>query len=94
MKRGKFLFLTITLLICSAAFSCAQVKPGDVYPDWRAGYMDIHHISTGKGECVFVLMPDGTTMMIDAGKRAQINATLSLIAVEVQESGYPVTSFV
>ncbi|MDD3780701.1 MAG: MBL fold metallo-hydrolase, partial [Proteiniphilum sp.] len=46
----------------------AQVKTGDVYPDWKAGYMDIHHINTGKGECVFVLMPDGTTMMIDAGE--------------------------
>ena len=68
MKRVKLSSLTILLFICSVVITRAQVKPGDVYPDWKAGYMDIHHISTGKGECVFVLMPDGTTMMIDAGE--------------------------
>lgn len=36
-------------------------------PDWEEGYMDIHHIATGKGDCVFVVMPDGTTMLQDAG---------------------------
>lgn len=36
-------------------------------PDWEDGYMDIHHIATGKGDCVFVVMPDGTTMLQDAG---------------------------
>lgn len=30
--------------------------------------MDIHHISTGRGECIFAILPDGTTMMIDAGE--------------------------
>lgn len=36
-------------------------------PDWQEGYLDIHHIATGKGDCVFVVMPDGTTMIQDAG---------------------------
>lgn len=29
--------------------------------------MEIHHINTGKGEAVFCILPDGTTMLIDAG---------------------------
>jgi hypothetical protein len=29
--------------------------------------MDIHHISTGRGNCAFVIGPDATTLMIDAG---------------------------
>lgn len=29
--------------------------------------LDLHHISTGKGNCTFVKAPDGTTLMIDAG---------------------------
>lgn len=29
--------------------------------------MDIHNIATGKGDCTLVVMPDGTTMLIDAG---------------------------
>jgi beta-lactamase superfamily II metal-dependent hydrolase len=34
---------------------------------WSEGYLDIHHINTGKGECSFFIFPDGTTMLVDAG---------------------------
>ena len=34
---------------------------------WQKGWMDIHTIAVGTGECTYVIMPDGTTMMIDAG---------------------------
>lgn len=36
-------------------------------PPWQQGWFDIHHISTGKGECQFLVFPDGTTMVIDCG---------------------------
>jgi beta-lactamase superfamily II metal-dependent hydrolase len=68
MNSGKLSFLTVTLWTCFIVAASAQVKVGDVYPDWTAGYLDIHHISTGKGECMFAILPDGTTMMIDAGE--------------------------
>lgn len=38
-----------------------------ILPPWQEGYFDIHHISTGKGECQFLVFPDGTTMVIDCG---------------------------
>jgi beta-lactamase superfamily II metal-dependent hydrolase len=60
--------LTVVLPMCLQAVLSAQVKVGETYPDWSAGYMDIHHINTGRGECVFAILPDGTTMMIDAGE--------------------------
>ncbi|MEX0312641.1 MAG: ComEC/Rec2 family competence protein [Allomuricauda sp.] len=34
---------------------------------WQQGYMDIHHINTGSGNCTFFILPDGTTMLFDAG---------------------------
>lgn len=34
---------------------------------WKEGYLDIHHINTGRGVCTFMVLPDGTTMMVDAG---------------------------
>ena len=34
---------------------------------WKAGKMVIHHLSTGRGNCTYIVMPDGTTMMIDCG---------------------------
>jgi hypothetical protein len=30
--------------------------------------MDLHHISTGRGNAAFCVFPDGTTMLIDAGE--------------------------
>src|SRR5690554_5196067 len=36
-------------------------------PPWKKGNLDIHFISTGRGNSTFILMPDGTTLLIDAG---------------------------
>ena len=36
-------------------------------PPWREGNFDIHHIDTGRGNSTFLIFPDGTTMLIDAG---------------------------
>ena len=33
---------------------------------WSEGELDIHTISTGRGECLFFILPDGTTMVVDA----------------------------
>lgn len=45
----------------------AQEKSGDQLSSWTKGYLDIHHINTGKGESTFFILPDGTTMLVDAG---------------------------
>lgn len=37
-------------------------------PAWSEGYLDIHAINSGRGECTFVILPDGTSFMIDAGE--------------------------
>ena len=36
-------------------------------PAWKPGQLDIHHISTGRGNSTLMILPDGTTMMVDAG---------------------------
>jgi beta-lactamase superfamily II metal-dependent hydrolase len=48
-----------------AAARAAQV--GDVFPAWSEGQLDIHHINTGKGEAALFILPDGTSMLVDAG---------------------------
>ena len=40
-------------------------KPGEVISPWEAGYLDIHAINTGTGDCTFIIMPDGTQMLVD-----------------------------
>ena len=42
------------------------VTVGKTLPAWTEGCLDIHHINTGRGESAFYIMPDGTTMLIDA----------------------------
>ena len=54
--------LIITLALLSSSFVKAQELPS-----WQEGWMDIHHIATGKGENSFFVFPDGTTMLVDLG---------------------------
>ena len=41
---------------------------GEVMPAWSEGNLDIHFINSGRGECTFYILPDGTTMVVDAGE--------------------------
>lgn len=61
----KYHYLLILCLFCNNIF--AQ-NVGEKLSPWQKGYMDIHHINTGCGECAYLVLPDGTTMMIDAGE--------------------------
>ncbi len=60
MKR-----ILIILLSLSAFIGAAKAQ--EYLPKWQEGYMDIHTIATGRGDATFIVMPDGTTLMIDAG---------------------------
>lgn len=42
------------------------IEVGKAIPGWQEGVMDIHFINTTTGECMFVIFPDGTQMLIDA----------------------------
>ncbi len=56
------------LMTLAAAFVLMHVAAAQEFlPEWQEGYMDIHTIATGRGDATLVVMPDGTTLMIDAG---------------------------
>ncbi len=44
------------------------VTVGQPLPAWQKGWLDIHHINTGRGSSAFFIFPDATTMLIDAGE--------------------------
>ncbi|CAG4995156.1 hypothetical protein DYBT9275_01564 [Dyadobacter sp. CECT 9275] len=58
--------LTNVLFIFISASAYSQ-KAGETLPAWKEGEMDIHHINTGRGNATFFILPDGTTLLIDAG---------------------------
>src|SRR5665648_3423 len=57
----------VLLIIIWSTASLFSQEEGKVLPPWVNGEMEIHHIYTGRGEAVFCIFPDGTTMLIDAG---------------------------
>lgn len=55
-------------------FFLAGVLP--VISPWKEGDLDIHLMATGRGENTFVVMPDGTTMLIDTGDNVRCKCLL------------------
>lgn len=53
----------LTALAATPAFA----QSAGPLPPWTPGTLDIHHISTGRGNCTLTIGPDGTVLMIDAG---------------------------
>ena len=50
----------------STSTTSTAPKVGEVLPAWEEGIMDIHFINSTTGESVFIVMPDGTQLLIDA----------------------------
>lgn len=46
----------------------SEAKVGEPLPKWTDGCLDIHFINSGRGECAFYILPDGTTLLVDAGE--------------------------
>ena len=65
INRILVLFLTAGLL-CGHLFAQQTII-------WKPGYLDIHHINTGRGNAAFCIFPDGTTMVIDAGELSPLD---------------------
>ena len=55
-------------LLCAVAASLLSAQTP--LPPWTPGTLDIHHISTGRGNSTFLILPDGTTLLVDAGAAA------------------------
>ena len=71
MKTDRRTFLTgistLSLLNLTVAGQTETDENRKQLPDWEEGLLDIHHISTGRGDATYIICPDGTTMVIDVG---------------------------
>ena len=64
---ARFLAVVALLLTTHTVASAADIQPGQPLPAWTPGTLDIHQISTGRGNSALFIFPDGTTMLLDAG---------------------------
>ena len=64
LKKLDFFFLIFLMM---------QIANGQnrKLPKWQPGFLDIHHINTGRGDAAFMVFPDGTTMLVDAGDMSE-----------------------
>jgi beta-lactamase superfamily II metal-dependent hydrolase len=69
IKLTMFRLRCIVFVFCF--FAVVQAQPGQtgkLLPTWEKGFLDIHHINTGRGSAAYFIFPDGTTMLFDAGE--------------------------
>jgi beta-lactamase superfamily II metal-dependent hydrolase len=73
LSRRTFLSASFALVACELLPSQKSVNAegsADAttrFEPWQRGFLDIHHISTGCGNSVLIICPDGTSILIDAG---------------------------
>jgi beta-lactamase superfamily II metal-dependent hydrolase len=63
-------FRAATTLFAATILANPEARRSDVgepLPAWTRGTLDIHQISTGRGNAALVVFPDGTTLLVDAG---------------------------
>lgn len=63
-------FLLVISFFCFTNSVVGQ-EVGEQLPPWEEGYLDLHHINTGRGDAGFYVLPDGTTMLVDAGESSE-----------------------
>lgn len=67
MLRSLFGTALVASVAAASERSGAVDAEGMTLTPWQSGQLDIHHISTGRGDSTLVVAPDGTTIMIDVG---------------------------
>jgi beta-lactamase superfamily II metal-dependent hydrolase len=82
MKKVALILLVCTLLGFGESVTAKPTKKskgsdetvnaeiGKTLPAWSEGWFDIHFINSARGECCFYILPDGTTLLVDAGEIA------------------------
>ena len=59
--------MTALVALAAVIALAAQSPDGTSLPPWTRGTLDIHQLATGRGNSALIVLPDGTTMLVDAG---------------------------
>ena len=61
--------VSLALVLITIISGHATDVVGKPITPWKPGTLDIHQISTGRGNAGFYILPDGTTLLVDAGEQ-------------------------
>ena len=69
--RRRFLLSSLALAasgeLPASFLRAAETPVSKALPAWKPGVLEIHHIATNRGNSALLILPDGTTTMVDAG---------------------------
>ncbi len=71
---NRFFLLGIAVAVAAGVSSGFADEVGQEIAPWVPGTMEIHQISTGRGNAGLYIFPDGTTLLVDAGEIAKKTA--------------------
>ncbi len=71
MMKMRYGIVWVALLAMATAAGRAEDVVGQEIAPWQPGMLDIHQISTGRGNSALHVFPDGTTLLVDAGELGQ-----------------------
>ena len=64
-KSWKRIIISAIILLSALLYELSgNINP---FPEWEEGLMHIYFLDVGQADCTFVIMPDGETLLIDAG---------------------------
>ena len=95
MRRGflTILSLCLAVVIFTAGYNGKKARKGRTLPAWSEGYLDIHTISTGRGECLLLILPDGTSIVVDAGEFSRESKQYGNVAQRPNAETRPTKAF-
>ncbi|MFA5191973.1 MAG: hypothetical protein WC740_14680 [Verrucomicrobiia bacterium] len=66
-NRVSLVLWCVLLTVAAVAMGAEDAVDREITP-WQPGMLDIHQISTGRGNAGLYILPDGTTLLVDAGE--------------------------
>jgi hypothetical protein len=57
----------LSIATAGVAWPQGEGEIGSQLPAWTPGILEIHQIATGRGNAALFILPDGTTLLVDAG---------------------------
>jgi glyoxylase-like metal-dependent hydrolase (beta-lactamase superfamily II) len=65
---GRSVLIGVCLAACAIAQNTTELNAvGSGLSPWTPGTVEIHQISTGRGNSTLTILPDGTTLLVGAG---------------------------
>lgn len=70
-KRKVLSFITVLILCLAFLIGCGPIP--DKNPRKILSGFSVHYIDVGQGDCIFINLPDGKTVIIDCGRKVSGN---------------------